>query len=110
MLRVQDLRLARAEAEEAGVEQVGVGQYPLGLDVAVRAQQRRPYARGEQFLVGREGDALAGCRQVLPEGLHVGGARETPGQSDDGDVTFLGVGRHADHPPIRDCARRAAVC
>ncbi len=82
VLRVHDLRLAGAVAEEALVEQVGVREEPLGPDVVVPLQQCG--VDPGQLVVGEGRDAFPARREVGPEGLDVRGAREAARHADDG--------------------------
>jgi hypothetical protein len=51
LLRIQDLRLARGQAEEGGVEQVDPLQHRRGPDVARVGQQGGIDSRGTKLLV-----------------------------------------------------------
>ncbi len=94
VLRVQELRLARREAEERGVEAVGVGDHPLGADVARLRQRLGGHPRRPQLGGGEMRDRLAAGEEALPEALEVGGAGEAAGHADDGDAARpLAAGR-----------------
>ncbi len=86
VLGVQQLGLARAVAEEALVEQVRALQHALGPDVVVPGDQGGVDAAGGEFLVGRDGDALASLREVGPEAVHIARAGEAARHPDDGDA------------------------
>ena len=85
VLRIHQLRLARAEVEEVGVEMLHVAQGGARPDVARVVEQRRGDPRGRQLLAGVEADRFDSAAQVAPELPQVVGAGETSGHADDGD-------------------------
>ena len=85
VLRIHQLRLARAEVEEVGVEMLHVAQGGARPDVARVVEQRRGDSRGGQLLAGVEADRFDSAAQVAPELPQVVGAGETSGHADDGD-------------------------
>ena len=112
LLRIDDLGLAGAVAEERRVELVGARDDPAGPHVAGIAERGLRHPRRPQLLVAEEGDRLDAVLQVVPESLDVGGAGEAPRHADDGDRTFSGgglaAGRRA-RPPGRDRRQGAAA-
>jgi hypothetical protein len=88
VLRVHDLGLARGEAEEGGVEAVGLLQRPLGPHVARVGQQGRIDPGSGQLLLGEDGDRLDPFAQVAPELGGVAGPGKTGGEAHDGDTRF----------------------
>ena len=55
-LRVHQLRVTRAEAEETGIEKIGVLQHSFGADVVWRAQVTGFHTCLQQLLIGKESD------------------------------------------------------
>ena len=90
LLRIHQLRLARADAEERGVEQLHTVDHAACGDVGRVVAQAGRNRRVE--LARREtGDRLAPFAQVLPEALDVRGAGETAAHADDRDRFGAGV-------------------
>ncbi len=92
VLRVHQLRLARGEAEEGGVEPVAVRDHPLGPHEARIGEQARIDSGRGELLHGGVGDRLDAVAQVAPQLAHRAGAGKARGEADDGDAR-RGVGR-----------------
>jgi hypothetical protein len=86
LLRVHDLRLARAVAEELRVEEVGAGEHAACPDVAGVGEQVVRDAVGAQLVVGEEGDRFDAVAEVAPQLVDAGGAGKAPGHADDRDL------------------------
>jgi hypothetical protein len=86
VLRVDQLGLARAVAEERGVEEIDAVDDEAGLDVAGLPVQRGIDTACLELLVGEMGDRFDPVAQVPPEGVHVGGARQAAGHTHHGDL------------------------
>ena len=87
VLRVDDLRLARRQAEELGVEQVGPFDHRARLDVTRVGQQLAGDAGGGHLLVAEALDGLHPVAQVVPELADVVRTREASRHSDDRNQT-----------------------
>src|SRR5262249_10881893 len=83
LLRIEELGLARGQAEEGGVEEVDAVEDRGGLDQARIGQQGEIGAGGAQLLVREEGDRLGSLAQVAPELLDGRRAGEAAGETDD---------------------------
>lgn len=90
VLRVEHLRFARGEPEEAEVEVADALQGAERLHVGGIGEVLGGHAGGEQFLVGEEPDGFHAAAHVVPELLQGLGARDAQCHPDDRD----GVGRH----------------
>ena len=91
LLRVEDLRLARREAEEAGVEPLGLLEDGATAHVLRVPAQRGGHASRLEVRVAESVEALDALDDVAPEGVEPVGARKAAGHADDGDR----VRRHA---------------
>ena len=87
LLRIHQIRFARREAEERGVEQIGAVEHTARLDVIGLLPHLRRHAGGLQLRVAEEPDALDAVAQVLPERIDIGGARKPSGEADDRNRT-----------------------
>ena len=85
LLGIRQLGLARVEAEEGGVEQVGVLDSGTRLDVVRVGDQGRIDAGRGQLLVGEEGHGFDAVPQIPPELVDVAGARKASRRADDRD-------------------------
>ena len=104
MLRVEDLGLAVADAEE---RRRRTRRSPSGIAHAPSRRPGRPRpadAGAAQLLVGEEADRLHPVAQVAPELLHIAGAGEAAGHADDRDRASVASLRHPSMKPPR--ARR----
>ena len=89
-----ELRLARADVEERGVELVDVLEHATGRDVArVVAILRRD--QRIELVAPERGHGLATFGQDLPQLVEVAGPREAPGRADNRDVERRGGRRRA---------------
>ena len=93
LLRVENARLARREAEERRVEQLDPLEGGGHLQVGGIGERLGGHAGGQQLLGGEGADGLDPVAQVLPEPLEVGRAGEAPGHRDDGDLRAAAPGR-----------------
>jgi hypothetical protein len=75
VLRVHDRGFARAEAEEAGVEQLHALERRRRLYIIGVAQERWVDARGAQFRIGQPANGFNALLEVVPEFVHCAGAR-----------------------------------
>ncbi len=89
LLGVEQLRLARREAEEAGVEEVGAGERPARRHVARIGEQAPVDPRRSQLAGAPTRDRFDAGTQVAPQLGDARGAREAAGHADDGDVWRL---------------------
>jgi hypothetical protein len=94
LLGIEDLGLARGEAEEAGVEAAG------RVERGHRGHER---GIGPQGGIGRveEADGFHPVAEVPPEPREVRRAGKAPGHADDGDLGAVQLPdlRHSRHPP-----------
>ena len=81
VLRVRDLGIARAVAEEGGVEPLAFLQHAAGPYELERGIGRQLGRGRVQFVVAENGDGLAPFADAAPQLLHVVGPREAPGQA-----------------------------
>jgi hypothetical protein len=98
-LRIHQLRLPRAAAEEGRVEPVDVLEDSAGLDVPDGAGAGAGPCQRVRFQVrvGEKGDGLLAVAQVLPELGDRPGAGEAAGQADDRDLQVVVVVRRLAH-------------
>ena len=101
MLRIDDLRLARREAEEAGIEVLGLVEGRAAPHVVRIGPQRRRYVSGVEIGVGEGRQRLDPRGDVAPEAVEVVGVGETSGQADDGH----GMGGHGVAHGLRHTVR-----
>ena len=92
MLRINDLRLPRVDAEERRVEHLHVFQNGLRSNVLRVSEDGFGNAFRRQLLVREEADGLDPVTQVLPELLDVSG----PGEA----------GRDTDHSNLAEVFKR----
>ena len=90
MLWIDDLRLARRQAEEPGVEMLGLVEGRAAPDVVRIGAQRRRYVSGVEIGIAEGRQRLDPGGDVAPEGIEVVGVGETSGQADDSH----GMGGH----------------
>ena len=93
LLRVGHLRLAGREAEEGGVEAVGVVEGAAGADQARVGEPLRLDADGQQLLVGEDADPFDAVAEQAPEGGDVGRSRKASRHPDDRHGGGGGAGR-----------------
>ena len=86
VLRVHQLGLARAAAEERGVEELRPLDHAAGAHVGGVGEEGRIDPRRRQLLGGEAGDELLAGAQPAPEFLDGRGAGEAPRHADDGDL------------------------
>ena len=86
VLRVHDRGLARAEAEEARVEELQVLEGGAALDVGGVGQEGRVHPAGAELLVAQAADRLLALVKVVPEFGYVARAGHAEGPADDRDV------------------------
>jgi len=86
VLRVEDRRVLRTEAEDLGVKLVKAPQRGVGGHVIGVGHDLGPLAGGAQILLAQPLNALDAGRQILPEVLHVLRPRHLQRHSDNGDV------------------------
>ena len=93
MLRVHQFRLARADAEERGVELFHVVDDTTRRHIAGFVAFHCTYA-GVKIIRAEEGDGIPAFAQVFPERFHVLRTGETPGHGNDGNrIMFRGRNR-----------------
>src|SRR2546423_19929 len=83
MLRIENGGILRAEAEEAGVEQVHAGERASSLDVVGVCQRFRGYTRVPQLPISKRLDGFSAGPQVSPKFRQITRAGKAPSHSDD---------------------------
>ena len=86
LLRIDELGLARGEAEQRGVEAVNVVNRGVGRHVAWVIDERDGQARGQELFTRQPRDRLHAAAQVSPELVEIAGAGQAQGGADDRDL------------------------
>ena len=86
VLRIHDLRLARVDAEEPGVEQLRVLKHAPGFDVVGILGEGRIHASRDHLLFAEGTDRLHAIDEVLPELIQITGAGESSRHADNSDI------------------------
>lgn len=92
MLRIQQVRFPRTDAEEAGIETIGFGEDTLGRNVVGMGDQLGSHALFDQLVLVEPGEALASGDDHVPELIYGGGTGESTRHADDGDAVGFGNG------------------
>ena len=102
VLRVHERSVARADAEQLGVEPGDVVEHAGAEHVVWGSHQRGRQSGGDQLVGDEISEAVVAAPYSFPQRVDVGGAGEPPRHTDDGDgalrVAHL-VGHGAAHGP-----------
>ena len=92
MLGIQNGGFLGAEAKEIGIEFVIALKTRGGRHIVGIAENRGAFTGFQQARLVQHLDGFNAVTQIAPERRSGLGARQADGQSDDGDVTGVGVG------------------